>query len=671
MADRLVTRPERNARERLDAYISAARFDCAAFGTDLDWDRPDWDVTAHCPKPVAKAAQKGVLYFTTHANGTAKSMEGRVSMAEPFADFVKALIRRRQDNRPQGDGPLSRIINAARDLHDQLADRNYDPIRLTHADFAAAAVKAQGRCSPATAYRIGCALQTIAETIDRHGLSAARINWRNPLKRLTNARSRISRYATEARESKLPTTEVLDELARLSHQVTEPSDIVRMSVIKLLHCAPWRIGELLALVDDCEVEEQMAGECGPVQDENGEPIMRYGLRYWKEKSPDADVKWIPTVMVDTARRAIADIRRHTEAARELARWLEDHPGRAWLPGPDLGSFQTYKKAEVAEMFGMRPCQKYGRQWLIVRGIDPSGRGFRISRLDLEKVLLTEMVEVADDRRGMKLSEHLLLVHLNFHHSNKATNPCLLSLTRDQHIADFLGGRSSDRRRTLSVFEKFNSPSREDGTPMGMNSHQFRHWLNTLAQAGGLDQALVARWSGRDDLQQNSEYDHLSGLEIAERFRGMMEEGKIQGALADVHNRKEPADRASFRDAVIATAHVTDIGLCDLDWISSTCPEFQACETCEFCLVEKGDTGSKDLAEQRLADNLWLLERVQAEAQDDTIGASNHLNALEQSIAGCERILAIHQDPTIPDGTLVQPTAASPRHFDGPGLEDAA
>lgn len=57
-----------------------------------------------------------------------------------------------------------------------------------------------------------------------------------------------------------------------------------------------------------------ADENGDVFDQNGKPVMRYGLRYWKEKSSDSDVKWIPTVMVDVARSAIADIRRHTEPA---------------------------------------------------------------------------------------------------------------------------------------------------------------------------------------------------------------------------------------------------------------------------------------------------------------------------------------------------------------------
>lgn len=497
MAERLVTRPERNAQQRMDAFVGHARDECAAFGSDLDWDRPDWDVTAHCQRPVAKAAQKGVLYYTTHENGTAKTIEGRVPMAEPFASFIKALIRRRQETRPQGDAPLSRIINAARDLHDLLADRAYDPVRLIHADFSAAAVLANGRSSPLTAYRLGCALQIIADTIDRHGLSAARIDWRNPLKRQNNALSRTSKHAENSRETKLPSPEVLDELARLSHLVTDPSDVVCMGVIKLLHCAPWRIGEVLALQEDCEVDEQKTDETGPVFDQAGQPVMRYGVRYWKEKSADADIKWIPTVMVDVARGAIADIRRHTEIARELARWLENHPGRAWLPGPDLGPSQTFTKIEIAEMFGMGPCHKSGRQWLLARDIDATGRNPRVTRADLEAALLLEMATGTDDRRGMKLSDHLFLVNRNFHHGNKATNPCLLSLTRDQHIADFLSGRASRRGRTLSVFEKFDSPPAADGTPMAMNSHQFRHWLNTLAHAGGLDQALVARWSGRD------------------------------------------------------------------------------------------------------------------------------------------------------------------------------
>lgn len=672
MIERFVPRRELNARERMAAFIDHARHGVAAFGSDLDWDRVDWDVTRFCPKPVGKAARRSVLYFTTHENGTAKSAAGRIPMNEPFASFIKAVVRCSQEKKLKSDAPLNRIINASRDLHGLLAHRDFDPIRLTSEDFAAAARLAQQRAEPTTAYRLGSALQQIAEVIDKRRLTPSPLNWRNPLQRMTNARSRIGQQADESRDNKLPSSEVLDEIARLSHFVSEPRDILLMAAIKLLHCAPWRIGEVLALADDCEVEEQKKDGNGPVFDDAGEPVVRYGLRYWKEKSDNASIKWIPTVMVDTAKQAVAAIRAITQPARELARWLEENSGRAWLPGPDLGPNQLYTKAEIAEMFGMGSDHKAGRQWLQARGlIQPGVRDPRFRRADIEAALLNKMVETPEDRRRLKLSQHLFLTFANFFHSAKATNPCLLSLTRDQHIGDFLSGRASSRGKTMSVFERLNSPPCSDGTPMRMNSHQFRHWLNTLAQSGGLDQTLIARWSGRDDVRQNSEYDHLTGLELADRFKGMMENGEILGALAEAHKRKDPVEREGFRDAVFATAHVTEIGLCDLDWTASVCPQFEACETCEFCLVEKGNEGSKERTEERLADHQWLLERTQAEVAEGTCGASNHLNALQQSIAGCERILAIHADDSIPEGTLVQPTAASPQHFAGPGLEDAA
>lgn len=665
--EKLVPVPERNAVQRLATFIHEARHDCAAFGTDLDWDAAAWDVTAHCTPAASKAHKSAIIYFTTHENGSAKSLEGRIPMAEPFASFVKAFVRRKQDGRRLSLGPLASVANAARYLHDELAPFGHDPASLTAGTFDDAAREIQRRTAGSTAYRLGNGLQEIAAVVDRHGLSKAPLDWTSPIRKAGDRRSRTTPAALASAEAKMPSTWALDELARISHLVRDPSDVILMGCIKLLHCAPWRIGEVLLMPEDCEVEEQKTGPEGPVHDELGRPVMRYGLRYWKEKSEDADVKWIPTVMVDTARAAVADIRRHTEDARELAAWMEQHPGRARLPGPDLGPDQTYTTAQVADMFGMFGYVA-GAQWLRRHELGAIvGHRHLATREEIETGLLRDAARLSeDDHRGLPLSRHLFLTFRYAHHEAKATNPCVVALTTDQHVADFLGGRQSERGRTKSIFEKFERQMK-DGSSIEMNSHMFRHWLNTLAQAGGLDQALVARWSGRDDAGQNADYDHVGGVELARSFRGMMEDGRVVGALADLHDAKPPVDRAAFRDVVLATAHVTEIGMCDLDWITSTCPEFGACQTCESCIVRKGDPAARTRTEDLRDETAWLLERTIAEVDDGTIGASNHAHSQVETLKALDRILAIHDDPAIPDGTLVQPNATSPDHFAGPPL----
>ncbi|EKD74304.1 MAG: hypothetical protein ACD_45C00005G0009 [uncultured bacterium] len=57
-------------------------------------------------------------------------------------------------------------------------------------------------------------------------------------------------------------------------------------------------------------------------------------------------------------------------------------------------------------------------------------------------------------------------------------------------------------------------SRENSTPI--DTHQFRHLLNTMAQRDGLSQSEIARWSGRADIKQNRVYDHMSEFELVIR-----------------------------------------------------------------------------------------------------------------------------------------------------------
>jgi hypothetical protein len=670
----LVTLPARNAITNRQALIHEARTQCTAFGEDLAFDRLDWDVRQYCPKPAGSANQSAILYFATHENGAAKSASGRAPLPEPFGSVIKAIIRLKKEGNPKlSYGPLARMINASRSLALALTDRDFDPCRLVPSDFDTACKLIEERGGePTTNYRLGAALEEISRALYRHRITIFPFEWKNTFRRITND-VRVGATA-EKNRAKLPNEEVLDELARLSHLVTEPSDRMIMAAVKLLHCAPWRVGEINTIPADCWVIEQKIDERGPVVDTAGEPVMRHGIRYWPEKSSKPSIKWVPSIWVDVARGAIDTLMELSGGPRTLAHWYEDNRGRAWLPGPDAGPEQLYSAADLQRMFGYAHPSS-ATDWLKREKISVVRSGGRVfvSRADLESQLLIKwhrLDYLCEDRRKLRRSQHLFLTYAFFHKARNPHNPCVLAMTTDQHISDFLSGRGSGKTRIPSVFERFGSQG-SDGTPMRINTHQFRHWLNTILQRGGLGQHLVASWSGRKEIAQNGEYDHMSGVELGEKARELMVSGNVMGALADVHSRLDPVAREAFRDSVFATAHVTEIGMCDADFIATPCPELGSCATCEHYHVNKGDPASRQRTQLARDDTDWLLERAIEEMGDDTEGASNYVEAHRERLSALDRILAIHSDPTIPNGTWIRPNVQSLDHFAGARLSSAA
>ena len=99
-----------------------------------------------------------------------------------------------------------------------------------------------------------------------------------------------------------------------------------------------------------------------------------------------------------------------------------------------------------------------------------------------------------------LSETLLVTFRHFFHPHHRDCPLLVEPVVIQDISDFLSGRGEIR----SAFERFDIRE-PDGSFCRVTSHQFRHWLNYIADKGGLPVDLQTRWLGRANTREPEAY----------------------------------------------------------------------------------------------------------------------------------------------------------------------
>lgn len=106
------------------------------------------------------------------------------------------------------------------------------------------------------------------------------------------------------------------------------------------------------------------------------------------------MKWIPTPMVDVARRAVADAKRITAAVRADAAWMAGHPGRSRVAEFETGSdYDLLDMRTVATALGIVA----GRQWCEDHGVplqkDPTGRIALAKRRDLRGAVIADVAAV--------------------------------------------------------------------------------------------------------------------------------------------------------------------------------------------------------------------------------------------------------------------------------------
>lgn len=623
------------ASTNMERFVSFCRDELTVFGVDLDFDAPTWDVTGYYHQ--RGKAHKILLNFVELA-----SRRGSIGspMPEPFASQAKAYIRYLVGRSTRKSPPVAEI-GVFREILAAFSDKAMVPdLGMLDAHLLDHTVQlAIARKHGDHGARVGVYLGSLSKFLREKNLAAhAPIDWKHGQAWEWYKRS----AADERRAALMPSDEALQALPQAFRRAKEPRDAIPTAVMALLACAPSRVNEVFALPFDCEIKPLTEGDEG------------YMLRWAGSKGHHDFAKGIPAIMADVAKEAIERLREHTAEARRIAAWYEKHPSRLYLPDDctDLRG-KNLKGEDIARIIGFNEPGN-GRDWAIDRGLKPIGEvrssngrtHFTFLFSDVESAILSLLPRsfpIFDRATGLHYSEALMVVRRQeFADRGRSRWRCMITPVQ-------YGNIMHNFHTPDGVFARLGLSTPEQ--PIVLRTHQLRHYLNTLAQRGGLSEMEIAAWSGRKDVRQNAAYDHRTPAEMLQRKRSRDKElATIKGAALKVNSpmrRAEAANRAVH-------GHATEIGFCEHDFAASPCAMFMECLHCTKHVCVKGHD-PRHLDRVTLAVESARRSLIEAEAalSKEYEGSEDWVRAHEETIERLEQLQAILADPTVPDGSLIR------------------
>lgn len=575
---------------------------------------------------------------------------------KPTADVIKSWLV--WEKRSISD--MSAKLDAARILWETLLARGttepFDFTSLTAEDLYQAETRMRGTWASSTTYKVAQQLARFADFLASHRV-CRRLHYAVQTPRPEDV-DRRTLDGMSRRAALLPTPAALNGLADLYTRATTPADLLLSAAIAVLAVTGLRIGELLCLPEDCEVHEI---EPAP----GGGKRARYGLRYYSEKQKDNvrrfDIFWCTDLQAELLRPAIARIRMFTAPARARARVLEENPDR--VPIPETSWAGRMSPKQVADALGLASQNSVFKipENQLPRQKEEREIFYRV--LDVEQYLLSRRVDklwTVDRRDGtfQMLSESLFVVPLLFFHSAKGTNPLLIEPVNEQQVSDFLAGRKSSNGSSTSAFERFDIRE-ADGSFCSINPHQLRHFVNDLADRGGMAADSLTRWMNRSNPKDTEAYRHMTPRERARWARGAIKTGELVGPVVDAFWELPEEAREDFLDAHLPHVHMAGVALCVHDWSVLPCPYHLNClRNCKHHLRQKGNAAEQQALVQigvstrralTAAENAELTNTGDEEHQ---VAAAWKL-AHQETLAGVEAALEIDERKDVPDGAFVQ------------------
>jgi hypothetical protein len=125
-----------------------------------------------------------------------------------------------------------------------------------------------------------------------------------------------------------------------------------------------------------------------------------------------------------------------------------------------------------------------------------------------------------------------------------------------------------------------------------------------------------------------------------------------GPLAELPTHL-PISRDEFGRLWAPTAHTTDLGYCIHDYTMSPCQLHRNCLNCEDLVCVKGDAKKTARIRERLAEAREQLVHTEEARADGYAGSDRWLTHHADTVERLAHLYAIMDDPTVPDGALIQ------------------
>lgn len=474
----------------------------------------------------------------------------------------------------------------------------------------------------------------------------------------------------EAALAKLPKGVVLEGLADIyAKHATKPPDRLIADALAILAVTGLRLDEVLTLPSDCLITRTVSNR------------VYTGLRVSKRKSPhraeEDHILWLTHLQTSIVVPAIEEARHITQLARERAEELEQNPGRVPLPG--INWSDELSSREVAKLIGFAnevtvnqlSKQKLPRKLVKYKCV--------FTAIDVERYLQSRLkdpwtLKRADGTKQM-LSQSLFVVFKNFFGalqkgkgSRRIIQLLVEPITQQQVRAFLIGIHLKDGTvNQSSAFERFNLRDPQTGEVLKLNAHQCRHWITHNAVRGGMPIRDMARWHGRERLDDVFTYIHMTSTERIEWVRHKLEAGELKGPFVDYYFSLADDVKDLFLEGRLAAIHVTHMGLCLHDFTLSPCKFKLACLSGRGCpeyAFDPSDTKQRTNLVQLVGRTKTALTQATAKAKTtDPALAQSWVEDAQSTIVNAERVLS--SAPT-GENSLVRPFVGQPTKFQAIG-----